>query len=143
MTKCIEEGFPKLKIEESAARRQAAIDSGAETIVGVNKYVNPDDVKPETLHIDNKKVREAQIANIKTLKETRDNVKVKAALEEITRACKDTGINILDAAIEAARLRATLGEISSAMEDVFGRYNAKNQVVQGVYFNSYIEQGQT
>lgn len=69
-----------MKIEESAARRQAAIDSGAETIVGVNKYINPDDVKPETLHIDNQKVRESQIANLKKLKASRDNDKVKVAL---------------------------------------------------------------
>ncbi|KAG5475521.1 hypothetical protein LSCM4_04103 [Leishmania orientalis] len=139
MTKCIEEGFPKLMIEESAARRQAAIDSGAETIVGVNKYINPNDKVPETLRIDNDKVRDGQIAALKKLKATRDNARVREMLKKVTEACKDDKINILEAAIEAARVRATLGEITSAMEEVYSRYVAKNQVVQGVYYNSYVK----
>lgn len=141
MTKCIEDGFPKLKIEESAARRQAAIDSGAEAIVGVNKYINPDDVKPETLRIDNQKVRAEQIEGLKRLKANRDNAKTMAALAKVTEACKDKSINILDVAIDAARARASLGEITYAMEEVFGRYVAKNQVVQGVYYSSYVKDG--
>ncbi|EPY26685.1 methylmalonyl-CoA mutase [Strigomonas culicis] len=141
MTKCIEDGFPKLKIEESAARRQAAIDSGAETIVGVNKYINPDDTKSEFLRIDNDKVRASQIANIQKLKASRDNEKVKETLAQVTAACKDPKLNILTCAIEAARARATLGEITTAMEDIFGRYVAKNQVVQGVYYSSYLKSG--
>lgn len=141
MTKCIEEGFPKLKVEESAARRQAAIDSGAETIVGVNKYRNPDDKAPETLRIDNEKVRAGQIAALEKLKSTRDNAKTQAMLKKVTEACKDDKLNILEVAIEAARARASLGEITAAMEEVFGRYVAKNQVVQGVYFNSYVKEG--
>lgn len=142
MTKCIEDGFPKLRIEESAARRQAAIDSGAETIVGVNKYQNPDEIKPETLQIDNNKVRAEQIAGLKRVKESRDGKKVKEALGQLTEACKDEKKNILEVAIEAARCRATLGEITDAMEVVFGRYVAKNQVVQGVYFNTYVKEGE-
>ncbi|GET89671.1 methylmalonyl-coenzyme a mutase, putative [Leishmania tarentolae] len=138
MSKCIEEGFPKLMIEESAARRQAAIDSGAETIVGVNKYVNPVDKIPETLRIDNEKVRTGQIAALKKVKAIRDNAKVHEMLKKVTEACKDEKVNILGAAIEAARARATLGEITSAMEEVYGRYVAKSQVVQGVYYKSYM-----
>lgn len=143
MTKCIEDGFPKLKIEESAARRQAAIDSGAETIVGVNKYINTEEVKPETLQIDNAKVRASQIENLKVLRANRDNAKVQEVLKEVTAACKDDKLNILEVAIKAARARATLGEITDAMEEVFGRYNAKNQVVQGVYYNAYVGDGKS
>lgn len=141
MTTCIEEGFPKLKIEESAARRQAAIDSGKETIVGVNKYLNPDEVKPETLQIDNAKVRAGQVAGLEKLKKNRDPAKVKEMLAKVTEACKNDKQNILEVSIEAARARATLGEISYALEEVFGRYVAKNQVVQGVYFNTYVGDG--
>lgn len=140
MTKCIEEGFPKLMIEESAARRQAAIDSGAETIVGVNKYVNPVDKVHETLRIDDKKVRAGQVAALEKLKATRDNAKVQEMLKKVTEACKDAKINILEVAIEAARARATLGEITSAMEEVYDRYVPKSQVVQGVYYNSYLRE---
>ncbi|KAI5684589.1 MethylmalonylCoA mutase [Leishmania braziliensis] len=139
MTKCIEEGFPKLMVEESAARRQAAIDSGAETIVGVNKYINSDNKVPETLRIDNKKVRAGQIAALEKIKATRNNAKVQEMLKKVTEACKDEKINILEVAIEAARVRATLGEITSAMEEVYGRYVAKSQVVQGVYSSSYVK----
>ncbi|CAD2215373.1 methylmalonyl-CoA mutase [Angomonas deanei] len=141
MTKCIEDGFPKLRIEESAARRQAAIDSGAETIVGVNKYKNPDDQKSEFLKIDNEKVRKGQISQLGELKAKRDGQKVKEMLAKVTEACKDEKANILETAIEAARARATLGEITSAMEEVFGRYVAKNQVVQGVYYSAYLKDG--
>ena len=144
MTQCIIEGFPKLRIEESAARKQAAIDSGAETIVGVNKYFNShakDDAKVETLKIDNTSVRNQQIAQIAELKRKRNDAAVKASLEKVTEACKDKSKNILAAAIDAARVRATLGEITAAMEDVFGRHVAKDRVVQGVYYDAYSRGG--
>jgi methylmalonyl-CoA mutase len=137
MTQCIIEGFPKLRIEESAARKQAAIDSGAETIVGVNKYISKDEAKVETLKIDNTAVRLQQISQIAELKRKRDDAAVKATLAKVTEACKDKSKNILAAAIDAARARATLGEITSAMEDVFGRHVAKDRVVQGVYYDAY------
>lgn len=137
MTKCVAEGFPKLRIEESAAAKQAAIDSGAETIVGVNKYIAKDDSPVETLKIDNTAVRNSQVAMIEKMKASRDAIKVKAALEAVTAACNDTSKNILGAAIEAARVRATLGEITAAMETVYGRHIAKDKVVHGVYHDSY------
>ena len=141
MTQCIVEGFPKLRIEESAARKQAAIDSGAETIVGVNKYINKEETKVETLKIDNTVVRNQQVAQLAEVKRTRDNAAVKATLAKVTAACKDTSSNILAAALDAARVRATLGEITSAMEDVFGRHVAKDRVVQGVYYDAYSRGG--
>jgi len=141
MTKCIVEGFPKLRIEESAAQKQAAIDSGAETIVGVNKYLNKEEARVETLKIDNTTVRNSQVDMISSIKTSRDAGKVQEALAKVTEACKDTSKNILAAAIEAARARATLGEITAAMETVFGRHVAKDQVVQGVYLDSYARGG--
>lgn len=141
MTKCIVEGFPKLRIEESAAKKQANIDSGMETIVGVNKYRLEKEDKVDTLKIDNTKVREEQVARLHEIRKTRDAEKVKTALENVTAACKDTSDNILAAAIVAARERATLGEITSAMEDVFGRHVAKDRVVQGVYYDAFQRSG--
>jgi methylmalonyl-CoA mutase len=141
MTKCVVDGFPKLRIEECAAIKQAAIDSGSETIVGVNKYVNKSDSKVETLKIDNTAVLKSQVERLNILKASRDSAKVEAALAAITEACKDPSKNILALAIEAARVRATLGEITSAMEVVYGRHVAKNQVIQGVYLDSYSRGG--
>jgi methylmalonyl-CoA mutase len=141
MTKCVADGFPKLRIEESAAKKQAAIDSGAETIVGVNKYVNKDDAPVETLKIDNTVVLKSQVAHLSDVKASRNNDAVATALATVTEACKDPSKNILGAAIEAARVRATLGEITDAMEAVFGRHVAKNQVIQGVYFDAYARTG--
>ena len=134
MTKAIETGMPKMRIEESAAKRQALIDKGEFVIVGVNKYVIPEeeDEKVEVLDIDNTAVREKQIERLKKIKAERDNEKVEKALNKITKVAKEGG-NLLEVAIEAARLRATLGEISYAMEKVFGRYQPKIRLVSGAY----------
>ena len=136
MTKAIETGMPKLRIEESAAKRQALIDKGEFVIVGVNKYVIPEeeDEKVEVLDIDNTAVREKQIARLKKIKAERDNEKVQKALDKITKVASDGG-NLLEVAVEAARLRATLGEISYAMEKVFGRYQPQIRLVSGAYGN--------
>ena len=142
MTKCIVDGFPKLRIEESAAKKQADIDSGKETIVGVNKYKTTDADKCEVLRIDNTEVRKQQIQRLTEIRNTRDSAKVNAAMEKISRICaqKEEG-NILEAAIEAARARASIGEITYAMEEVFGRHVAQNQVIQGVYHSTYNKSG--
>lgn len=138
MTKAIEAGLPKMRIEEAAARKQARIDSGKDVIVGVNKY-KPDSEKPlELLEVDNRAVREAQVAQLERIRAERDTEKVQRALAAITDACRqqggmDNSTNLLALAIEAARLRATLGEISEAMEKVFGRYKAVIRSISGVY----------
>ena len=142
MTRCIADGLPKLRIEESAAKKQAAIDSGRETIVGVNKYQFTDGDKKnqtEVLRIDNQKVLKTQIEKLQAVKMSRDASKVKAALERISKASgsSNSQLNLLEIAIEAARVRCTLGEISSAMELKFGRHVAKDQVVQGVYADTF------
>ncbi|MGJ8649952.1 MAG: methylmalonyl-CoA mutase [Opitutaceae bacterium] len=137
MTKAIEEGIPKLRIEEAAARRQARIDSGKETIVGLNKYRLDKEDPLEILDIDNSAVRESQIERLKMLRANRDNKAVKAALEAITH-CMQTGEgNVLELAVEAARCRATLGEISDAVEDVVGRYKANIRSISGVYAKEF------
>jgi methylmalonyl-CoA mutase len=139
MTKAIEEGIPKLRIEEAAARRQARIDSGKETIVGLNKYRLEKEDPLEILDIDNTAVRESQIARLKMLKDERDNTACQAALKAITH-CMETGEgNVLELAVEAARCRATLGEISDAVENVVGRYKAKIRSISGVYAKEYGE----
>ena len=133
MAKAIETGIPKLRIEEAAARKQARIDSGLDTIVGINKY-RPDKEDPlETLDIDNTMVRESQINRLKELRANRDDAKVKTALEAITNAAKTKTGNLLELAIEAARVRATLGEISDACEAVAGRYKAIIRMNTGIY----------
>lgn len=138
MTKAIEAGLPKMRIEEAAARKQARIDSGKDIIVGVNKY-KPDSEKPlELLEVDNKAVREAQVDQLERIKAERDTEKVNKALDAITEACSqqggmDNSTNLLALAIEAARVRATLGEISYAMEKVFRRYKAVIRSISGVY----------
>ena len=138
MTKAIEAGLPKMRIEEAAARKQARIDSGKDIIVGVNKF-KPDSEKAlDILEVDNQAVRESQIARLNGLKTERDPEKVREALEAITEACHKQGgtdfdSNLLSLAVKAARLRATLGEISEAMEKVFGRYKAVIRSISGVY----------
>ena len=132
MTKAIESGLPKLRIEEAAAAKQARIDSGRDTIVGVNKYQTEEKPDFDILEVDNTAVREEQITRLQQLKAGRNNQQVTDALDELTR-CAAQGSNLLEAAIVAARARATLGEISSAMEKVFGRYKASIQAVSGVY----------
>ncbi len=137
MTKAIEEGIPKLRIEEAAARRQARIDSGKETIVGLNKYRLEKEDPLEILDIDNSAVRESQVARLKKLKAERNATDVRQALEAITK-CSETGEgNLLELAVEAASKRATLGEISDAMEKVFGRYQAKTRSISGVYSKEF------
>ena len=136
MTKAVASGMPKLRIEESAARRQAMIDRGEEVIVGVNKYRLAKEDPIDILDIDNVKVREAQIARLEKMRATRDEAKCQAALAELTRRAKEGG-NLLEAAVEAARARASVGEISMAMEEVFGRHRAEVKTLAGVYGAAY------
>lgn len=133
MAKAIETGLPKMRIEEAAARKQARIDSGQDTIVGVNKYIPDEDAEIDILEVDNTAVRAAQIERLKKLKKARNNDAVRAALDELTK-CAETGEgNLLELSVEAARKRATLGEISDACEKAFGRYKAVIRTISGVY----------
>ncbi len=138
MTKAIEAGIPKMRIEEAAAQKQARIDSGEETIVGVNKYVLKDEDELQILEVDNEKVRKQQVHRIENIRKSRSDNEVKEILSKITHCAQqkmDSGKseNLLALAIEAAKLRATLGEISDALENAFGRYKSKVQSVSGVY----------
>ncbi|NLH53731.1 MAG: methylmalonyl-CoA mutase, partial [Bacteroidales bacterium] len=133
MAKAIETGLPKMRIEEAAARKQARIDSKKDIIVGVNKYRLEKEDPIEILEVDNTAVREAQIRRLKELKASRDNAAVEKALEAITQACATGEGNLLELAVEAAKVRATLGEISYACEKVFGRYKAVIRSISGVY----------
>ncbi|MCV2869479.1 methylmalonyl-CoA mutase [Defluviimonas sp. WL0002] len=136
MTKAVASGMPKLRIEESAARRQAMIDRGDEVVVGVNKY-RPTKADPiEILDVDNMKVREAQVARLDRIRSTRDAAACEAALAELERRAREGG-NLLEAAVEAARARASVGEISMAMEKVFGRHRAEVKTLAGVYGSAY------
>ena len=137
MAKAIETGMPKMRIEESAARRQARIDQGKDTIVGVNKYCIQEEIPIEVLDIPSS-VRDEQISRIKQIKSTRNNEAVQKALEKITTAAEQGG-NLLEASIEAVRLRATGGEVSDAIEKVFGRYVATTRVISGAYSSEYGE----
>lgn len=133
MAKAIETGVPKMRIEEASARKQAKIDSKTDTIVGVNKYRLEKEAPIETLEVDNTKVREAQLARLAKLKAERNGAEVEKALEALT-LCANTGNgNLLELSIDAARKRASLGEISSALEKVFGRYKAVIRTISGVY----------
>ncbi|MEL7349619.1 MAG: methylmalonyl-CoA mutase family protein, partial [Pseudomonadota bacterium] len=136
MTEAVASGMPKLRIEEVAARRQAAVDRGDEVIIGVNKYrpENPDPV--EILDVDNVKVREQQVAKLQQVRASRDQAACDAALAALEAAAKGEG-NLLAAAVEAARARATVGEISMAMETVFGRHRADTRTLSGVYGQAY------
>uniref|UniRef100_A0A0X3Q3S9 methylmalonyl-CoA mutase n=1 Tax=Schistocephalus solidus TaxID=70667 RepID=A0A0X3Q3S9_SCHSO len=139
MTKALEAGIPKLRIEECSAKRQAAIDSGKEVIVGVNKYRLEKEERVDVLVVDNTKVRESQIAKLKALRSSRDPKKAKAALDAITAACgsEDRSLNLLKLSIDAARARCTVGEITDAMSAVFGRHKAHDQLVSGAYKSGY------
>jgi methylmalonyl-CoA mutase len=137
MTKAVDSGWAKLKIEAAAAEKQARIDSGKDVIVGVNKYKLAKEDPIEILEVDNHKVREQQIARLQKIKATRDGQKVHAALEAITAAAKSGTGNLLDLAIQAIRLRATVGEVSDALEKIFGRHRADTQKVTGVYAAAY------
>jgi methylmalonyl-CoA mutase len=133
MTKAIEAGLPKLRIEEAAARTQARIDSGQQTIVGINKYPLEKEDPLEVLKVDNTAVREAQIARLRELRAERDEPALMPKLEALTK-CAETGEgNLLELAIDAARHRATVGEISDALERVWGRYQATIRSIEGVY----------
>ncbi|MCL2245755.1 MAG: methylmalonyl-CoA mutase [Lentimicrobiaceae bacterium] len=133
MAKAIETGIPKMRIEEAAARKQARIDSGLESIIGVNKFRLEKEDPIETLEVDNTAVREAQLKRLAELRTNRDEAKVEAALDALT-ACAVSGTgNLLELAVDAARKRASLGEISLALEKIFGRYKAKINLITGVY----------
>jgi methylmalonyl-CoA mutase len=136
MTKAVESGMPKLAIEESAARRQALVDRGQEVVVGVNKYVpeNPDTV--DVLDIDNTKVREQQVARLERVRAERDSDACDAALARLTEGARADG-NLLELCVDAARARATVGEMSAAMEEVFGRHQAEIRSISGVYGQAY------
>lgn len=136
MTKAVASGMPKLRIEESAAKRQAMIDRGTEVIVGVNKYRLDKEDPIDILDIDNDKVREGQVAGLKKLRDSRDQAACDGALAEVERRAREGG-NVLEAAVEAARHRATVGEISMAMENVFGRHRAEVKTLAGVYGAAY------
>lgn len=133
MSKAIEAGVPKLRIEEAAARKQARIDSGADKIIGVNIFQVAEDAKFDILEVDNSTVRDGQIARLQAVKANRNDAAVKEALTALQH-CAETGEgNLLELAVQAARVRASLGEISSAMETAFGRYVATTRTVSGVY----------
>ncbi|WP_421906964.1 methylmalonyl-CoA mutase [Mameliella sp.] len=136
MTRAVESGMPKLRIEETAARRQADIDRGDDVIVGVNKYRLEKEEDLDILDIDNQKVRESQVARLEKIRASRDEAACQAALDELTRRAKEGG-NLLDAAVEAARARASVGEISMAMEKEFGRHRAEVKTLAGVYGAAY------
>ena len=133
MAKAIETGVPKMRIEEAAARRQARIDSGTDVIVGLNAYPSPEEPLIPVLDIDNDAVRESQLKRLAQLKRERDPEAVRLALERLAQ-CATTGEgNLLECAVDAARKRVTLGEISSALERVWGRYQATTRTIAGVY----------
>jgi methylmalonyl-CoA mutase len=137
MTKAVDTGWAKLKIEAAAAEKQARIDSGKDVIVGVNKYRLAKEDAHEILEVDNHMVREQQVARLAKIRSTRDAKKVQAALEAIVAAAQSGSGNLLDLSIQAIRLRATVGEVSDALEKVFGRHRADTQKVTGVYAAAY------
>jgi len=137
MTKAISAGMPKLKIEEAATRRQARVDSGEDVIVGVNKYRLDEEADLEIRDIDNSAVRDAQIRRLESIRASRDAARVEAALAQLTQLAESGEGNVLEAAVEAARARATVGEISKALEDVWGRHRAEVRSVSGVYAGVY------
>jgi methylmalonyl-CoA mutase len=137
MTRAVDSGWAKLKIEAAAAEKQARIDSGRDVIVGVNKYRLQEEQPLEIREVDNHMVREQQIARLQKIRATRDGAKVRAALEALAAAARSGQGNLLELSIQAVRLRATVGEISDALEQVFGRHRADTQKVTGVYAAAY------
>jgi len=133
MAKAIETGLPKMRIEEAAARRQAGIDAGSDVIVGVNAYPAPEEPEIPVLDIDNDAVRQAQVERLEKLKRERDAGAVREALAKLERCAAAGEGNLLECAVEAARKRATLGEISQALENVWGRYEATTRTIAGIY----------
>ncbi|MCP4316933.1 MAG: methylmalonyl-CoA mutase [Hyphomicrobiales bacterium] len=142
MTKAVEQGLPKLRIEEAAARRQARVDKGEEVIVGVNRYRLEDEPKVDILEIDNAKVRDAQVSRLQKIRQIRDQGVCDAALKTLEDAAASGTGNLLEAAVEAARARASLGEISDAMERAFHRHKATTRVISGVYGDAYKDDAQ-
>jgi methylmalonyl-CoA mutase len=142
MAKAIEKGLPKLKIEEAATKKQAAIDTGKDKIIGVNLFQTDEPQNINTLELDNNAIRNAQIAQLIEIKSNRNNDKVKSALEAITHCAKTQKGNLLALAVLAAKERCTLGEISNAMEIEFGRYKANIQAIKGVYANAMTDNNQ-
>jgi len=141
MTQAVQSGWAKMQIEKCAAEKQARIDSGKDVIVGVNKYKLKEEAHIDILDVDNHAVRDAQIARLKQIRSSRDGAAVKAALAALTDAAKAGSGNLLDLAIRASRLRATVGEISDALEVVYGRHRATTQTVSGVYSAAFGEDG--
>jgi len=141
MAKAVATGMPKLRIEECSARKQARIDNGTETIVGVNKYTLANEEELDVLSIDNDAVRAAQVARLEKLKAERDSAKAEAALAALTEGSKNGG-NLMALSVEAARAHCTVGEISDALEVVFGRHKPKENVVVGAYSSEYAKSGQ-
>jgi methylmalonyl-CoA mutase len=139
MAKALETGVPKMRIEEAAARRQAHIDSGKETIVGINKYRLQKEDPLEILEVDNTAVRQSQLNRLQRLREERDETAVQNALNAITKSAETGEGNLLALAVDAARVRASLGEISEAMEKVWGRHRAEVKSISGVYSSEYAE----
>ena len=137
MAKAIEKGIPKLRIEESAAKKQARIDRGEDVIVGVNKYQLDHEDDLDILEVDNVAVRESQIKGLEKIRASRDSSAVEKSLAALTQAAKSGEGNLLELSIQAARLRATVGEISDALEEVYGRYQAQSKTISGVYGSSY------
>ena len=139
MAKAIERGLPKLRIEEAAAKKQARIDRGEDVIVGVNKFQLDEQDAVDILEIDNEQVRESQLARLSDIRASRDGESVRAALQALTDAAESDSGNLLELAINATRCRATVGEISDALEEVYGRFVAHAQTVSGVYGAAYTE----
>ena len=139
MTKAIESGMPKLRIEETAARRQARIDRGEDVIIGVNKFRLDEEPEIDVRDIDNTAVRESQVARLKEIRASRDDAKTRTTLEALTRAAESGNGNVLELAVNAARARASVGEISEALEKVWGRYQAEVRSISGVYGAQFAE----
>jgi methylmalonyl-CoA mutase len=141
MTRAVETGMPKMRIEEAAALRQARIDRGEETIVGVNKYQLAEEPSVDILNIDNTAVREAQIRRLKEVRDSRDEADCRKSLDALTRAAEENTGNLLALAVDAARARATVGEISDALEKVYSRHRAVTRSITGVYGSAYAGDG--
>mgnify|MGYP005719787817 FL=1 len=137
MTVAVINGFPKSEIEISATKRQAKIDSGEQVIVGVNKYKSDEKEKVDVLDIDNKAVREEQIKKLNEIKQARNSKEVNKALQNLKQAAKENKGNLLDLTIVAIKARATVGEVSYALEEVYGRYGVKQDIIKDVYKSSY------
>jgi len=137
MTRAVETGMPKMRIEEASARRQARVDRGKDVIVGVNKYQLAEEPPIDILDIDNTAVREAQVQRLEQVRDSRDPAACEAALDALTRAAQEENGNLLELAVEAARARATVGEISNALEKIYGRHRATTRSIAGVFGSAY------